>query len=59
LGMSEDRATSIPGFGRFSASEKEKKSQKDASGFWLSPKMVKTPKFTPSKELKTKLEQGD
>ena len=55
--MLEDRATSIPGFGRFSTSEKEKKSQKDSNGFWLSPKIVKTPKFTAAKELKLKLEQ--
>ena len=54
-----DQATSIPDFGRFSAHEKEKKSEKDKDGFWRAPKTVRTMRFTPNINLKRKLEAID
>ena len=57
--MKEDRATSIPQFGRFYTQDKEKKSEKDKEGYWLSPRQVRTPKCSMAKELKNKLEKLD
>ncbi len=55
----EDRATSIPEFARFYTQDKEKKSQKDKEGYWISPKTVRYPKCTILKALKRKLERHD
>jgi nucleoid DNA-binding protein len=55
--MMEDKGTSIPDFGRFYAQEKQKSTGKDKDGYTLEPKMVRSPRFTISKELKNILEE--
>ncbi len=55
--LKEDRATSIPEFARFYTQDKEKKSQKDKEGYWISPKTVRFPKCTILNALKKKLER--
>lgn len=57
--MVDDKATSIPEFGRFYTHEREKKGDKDKDGYWLSPRMVRTPKFTIDRGFKKKLEKLD
>jgi nucleoid DNA-binding protein len=55
--MLDDKGTSIPDFGRFYVQEKQKASGKDKDGFTLAPRMVRTPRCTMSKELRTILEK--
>lgn len=57
--MLNDKATSIPEFGRFYTHEKEKRNQKDSDGYFLSPRTVRTPKFIYATEFKKKMEKLD
>lgn len=50
--MSRDQGTSVPDFGRFYVIERQKTSGKDKDGYSYAPRMIRSPRFTSSKELK-------
>jgi nucleoid DNA-binding protein len=55
--MMEDKGTSVPDFGRFYVQEKQKSTGKDKDGYTLQPRMVRSPRFTVSNELRKILEE--
>jgi DNA-binding protein HU-beta len=50
--MLRDQGTSVPDFGRFYVIERQKASGKDKDGYSHAPRMIRSPRFTSSKELK-------
>ncbi|HMO17269.1 MAG TPA: HU family DNA-binding protein [Oligoflexia bacterium] len=55
--MREDKGTSIPDFGRYTVAEKIKRQGKDREGYEIAGGVVRSPRFSFSKEFKLFLEE--